>query len=365
MNARGVLQPEVCYLSGAAPDDPEMAAKIEWGIPVGRGYSMSTLGISQVADRVSQTTGLVAVLTSGWTRPATWRAWSASVAKDIPVIVCSDTIMRTRRARADRFHQVKNQLFDGFLTTGSLGREALEHMGVRREQIASGLYPIDTAFWSERLSAEQEGGAALRRELGNPTHVVIAVAKLAERENPIRIVDAFGALAKRLGDVKLILVGDGPLRADVEARLRALKLEHLVFMAGFVKYPQLARYYAAADAFFHVANVEPWGISIAEAMACGLACVATRNIGSARELLIDGETGCFAESTDPDAIAIALKRALELSQIDTTREAIRRAVQRNDVDSASSEVEALVDRLRKRRRRHAFRAVGRVASAFL
>ena len=64
-----------------------------------------------------------------------------------------------------------------------------------------------------------------------------------------------------------------------------------VVAPGYAKYSELPMYYAIADIFVHPARSEPYGVSVPEAMACGLPVIVSDKVGAAAEFLEPGSTG--------------------------------------------------------------------------
>ena len=90
-------------------------------------------------------------------------------------------------------------------------------------------------------------------------------------------------------NMKLLLVGDGPLKGDVEKRL-ATDPKRLV-APGYAKYSELPLYYAISDLFVHPARSEPYGVSVQEALACGLPVIVSDKVGAAADFLEPGRNG--------------------------------------------------------------------------
>lgn len=129
----------------------------------------------------------------------------------------------------------------------------------------------------------------------------LVVAKLNEREGVRDVIIA----AAPLPGVRLRVVGDGELRGELEALAGSLGLD--AEFVGYVPYTDLPRYYADADVFVHAARVEPWGVSVQEAMASCLPVLASGAVGSSRELLpLEQSTWCF-EPGDTERLAALLR----------------------------------------------------------
>lgn len=119
--------------------------------------------------------------------------------------------------------------------------------------------------------------------------VVLGILKFAPREDPLTLLEGFRRLHARCPRSRLILIGDGPLRNQVAAACAALA--EAAHCPGYVPYSQLPLWYGRADVFVHPAPDEPWGVSVNEALACGLPVVAASGVGAAAELITPGVCG--------------------------------------------------------------------------
>jgi glycosyltransferase involved in cell wall biosynthesis len=173
---------------------------------------------------------------------------------------------------------------------------------------------------------------------------VVAVSKMSDREDPLTAIRGFARMAATVDGARLLFVGDGPLRSEVENEIRILGIGAKVRLEGYVPYESLAACYGAADLFIHVPRREPWGISVAEAMACGLPVVASSTVGSAADLVLPGRTGLIVPPGDPAAVSAALMAALDLRSESFATQAIAAAADSIDVTAGANEIESLVER---------------------
>ena len=74
----------------------------------------------------------------------------------------------------------------------------------------------------------------------------------------------------RTGNIRLMLVGDGPYRDDIEAHVNKLGLSERVIFTGMVKPQEVKNFYSAGDIFVSASNSETQGLTYMEAMASGL-----------------------------------------------------------------------------------------------
>ncbi|VEG26445.1 glycosyltransferase [Actinomyces howellii] len=117
---------------------------------------------------------------------------------------------------------------------------------------------------------------------------LLCVARLAEAKNHVLLLEVTARLLASGRDLTLTLVGDGPLRSELEDRARRLGIGSAVRFTG--QQQDTASFYREADLFMLLSTYEGQPMSIIEAMASGLPVVATA-VGGVAELVDDGRTG--------------------------------------------------------------------------
>lgn len=123
---------------------------------------------------------------------------------------------------------------------------------------------------------------------------IICVARFSLPKNHIRLIEAFSKFSLAVSDSKLVLVGDGEYRKEIEKKVRELKLEEKVIFAGLQSnvYPFLAD----ADVFTLSSDYEGIPMTLIEAMGSGLPIVST-NVGGIPDMLKNGEEALLTDKT--------------------------------------------------------------------
>ncbi len=164
--------------------------------------------------------------------------------------------------------------------------------------------------------------------------VVACVGRLAAEKNLHQLLSAFEAIRKEQPGARLLLVGEGPLRAELETRCPD------AIFAGQRRGQELAEHYASADLFLFASMTETFGNVTAEAMASGLPVVAYRHAGAAL-LIQDGENGRLAPLGDSAIFTrLALQLANDPHQRQTLASAARQSALANDWDSICARFES-------------------------
>jgi glycosyltransferase involved in cell wall biosynthesis len=230
-----------------------------------------------------------------------------------------------------------------FCYPGRAGFEHLLRLGVPESRCFFSPYSVDDGLIA-RARGELTPGAA-RAQLGLPpdSFCLLFSGKLIARKAPLLLADALERVpADRRERLALIVLGDGELRAQLEARARAL-LGPRLLLPGFVNQSQLGRYFRAADALVMPSEQETWGLVVNEAMHYGLPVVVSDAVGCHLDLVQPGVTGYVHPAGDAAALA---QRILQLASDPARARRMGQAAERlvaryRVVDSARGVLRAL------------------------
>ncbi len=161
---------------------------------------------------------------------------------------------------------------------------------------------IDVAGFAELVRAADAGAVRTSLDVAPGASLVLGVGRYVPDKAQRDLVAGFAAAD--LGDAALVLVGHGPLEADLRASAREHGVADRVHVTGEVQ--DVHPYYAAADVFASASRVEGLPVTVLEAMAAGLPVAAT-DVPGTREAVADGETGRLVPYGDAAALATALE----------------------------------------------------------
>jgi glycosyltransferase involved in cell wall biosynthesis len=142
-----------------------------------------------------------------------------------------------------------------------------------------------------------------------PPPVLLAVGRLVDQKNFSILLKAF-ALLREKREAKLIILGEGYLRPDLEKLTEELGLRNDVDMPGFDINP--LKYYKICSVFVLSSRLEGLAGVVIEALACGCPIVATDCPSGPAEILENGKYGLLVPVGDPKAMAEAMSKALDM-----------------------------------------------------
>jgi glycosyltransferase involved in cell wall biosynthesis len=205
---------------------------------------------------------------------------------------------------------LKERLFRWSLVRTAAVAAVSEH--ARAHFVASGIVPQRLAHTVRNgiqvnafTPAAAATRAAARARLGLPdgAYVVGTVGRLNWAKDHALLVDAFARLRGIGPGARLVLVGEGELRRDLEARILRAGLSEAVLLTG--DRSDVAALLPAFDVFAMTSATEGYSIALLEAAAAGLPVVAS-DVGGNREIVQHGVTGIVVASRTPDAFARAM-----------------------------------------------------------
>lgn len=161
---------------------------------------------------------------------------------------------------------------------------------------------VDPAYFADVTLSRTEA----RTQLGFPhdRRIIGYAGRLSIVKGIDCLIDALVLLPT---DISLAVAGNGPLRAQLEARADALGLQQRVYWLGQVA--DLRPFLRACDAYVQPSRREPFGLSVAEAAVMGLPIVAT-NVGGIRDFIHHEQTGLLVQPDQPRELAAAVQYIL-------------------------------------------------------
>lgn len=156
---------------------------------------------------------------------------------------------------------------------------------------------IDYGVYQRTLDEREQ--QQVRKEFGwtENAKIIISVGQFIKQKNHQLLIAAFSEFVKNNPDYRLLILGDGSLRPQLERQIKDLQLEKHVALPGIKK--DLAAYYAASEFFVLPSLFEGFGIVCIEAMAAGLPVIATKVAGPT-EYIANAENGYLSDTTKED-----------------------------------------------------------------
>ncbi|MGN0996592.1 MAG: glycosyltransferase [Candidatus Ventricola sp.] len=179
---------------------------------------------------------------------------------------------------------------------------------------------MDIARFAPEHHDEKER-ARVREECGvhSGERVLLNIGRIAKEKNLAQVMRVFPQLHAAHPDVRLVIVGEGPMRESLAEQARALGIADAVTFAGPKPWERIDQYYAMGDVFVSASRSETQGLTYIEAMASGL-CLCAVDDECLRGVVEDGTSGILTADTD-EALLAGLLRAFSQEGRDIARRA--------------------------------------------
>lgn len=346
LTARTSVEPIVLFLSDyglTESFDPGFGRRVKFDISLTGGYEHRVVRncsvkpdiltrwglVNPVLPEVIRSSGLDVLLVNGWSSLSHWLAYVTAEFSGIPYMLRGESHPDEKSApngesasiykRAARRALIRPLVrhADACLAIGKLNRDFYISCGAEPRRVLDVPYSVDT----ERFTRAGERGRARRTlllesvGLAPEPPLVLFAARLQPRKAPFDLVMAMDMLDR---PANLVVIGDGPLRADLE-RLAAGRPWMRVL--GFVNQTAIGEWYGAADLFVLPSRYEPWGLVVNEAMAAGAVPIVSDAVGCGPDLVAGN--GWIYPAGNVPALARTIALACEPATLSKRRARVR------------------------------------------
>ena len=153
-------------------------------------------------------------------------------------------------------------------------KDALEQYGLKRhiDVIPTGvnIEPFKKSNYDKELIKEEKRSFGINEN----EPVVLFIGRIAKEKSVDIIINSMKELTKKIPNCKLLIVGDGPERENLEVLVEELGIERSVVFAGEKPWGEIGKYYQLGDVFVGASLTETQGLTFAEAMAAQIPVVA-------------------------------------------------------------------------------------------
>jgi len=165
---------------------------------------------------------------------------------------------------------------DLFICISNFIRDHLLTMGFPEEKLLTHYIGVDTDLFKPKQNTSEK--------------IIVNIGRLTEKKGTCYLLQAFAMLDKKHNDTKLIIIGDGPLKQELQTLASTLQISDRVQFLGFRTQQNVLHWLQQASVFCLPTLSEGLGLVLLEAASCEVPVVASR-VGGTAEAIKDNETG--------------------------------------------------------------------------
>lgn len=169
---------------------------------------------------------------------------------------------------------------------------------------------IDDMLLNENEILEKSESIAKQYDLVNSFTFIFVGGLLPEKKVDL-LIDAFNKISLQNKSVKLVIIGDGPLKDIILERIKQLNNKNIIYLGRIIN--DVDQYFAASTCFVLPGS---GGLGLNQAMFWRKICIASEADGTEEDLVIDGKTGFRFVNNDSESLAVAMQKAINLSVSD-------------------------------------------------
>lgn len=211
---------------------------------------------------------------------------------------------RLRRHRV--LYAIKNAKY--LIAVSNFLKEKIVSFGIPETKVAvipngvkqTAFYPIDKSLARKKLKLPTE------------KKVILNIGSLTPIKGTIYLINAIAKIIREnrnKDDLFFVIIGDGPLRLELETRAQALNIKNYIQFVEFIPHKELVFWFNAADLFVLPSLGEGFGMVIIEALSCGLPVVAS-SIGGITEIINENNLGILVPPGNPEELSYGILQAL-------------------------------------------------------
>lgn len=248
--------------------------------------------VSRIVDEYN----VQAILIPGWSEWFALLALKLAWSRGIGTVIFSESSFLSSRKVWLR-ERVKKKLLDGIgaaVVSGSEQITYLETLGVSSENIFAGYSAIDNDYFSREADIARQDPAFWKRALKLPAMYLVFSGRLVKEKNLFCLLDAFYAIkndSRKAIYPDLVVMGDGPLRHELELYCLEKQLQGCVHFVGYQPYEMLPKVYGLSLGLILPSTLEPWGLVVNEALASKVPVLVSEKCGCAKDLVKNGVNG--------------------------------------------------------------------------
>lgn len=267
--------------------------KVLSGTQLGGSTSCGSLNLAIIKELISQKPDVVVL--SDYTSPTVLLSLIITKLMRLPFVYWTEGVKEPhsllgKLTRPLRIFFSRNS--KSIIVPGQFSKEYVLSLGAKTEKVFIAPNSIDNKLFANYSIEASKKSKKIREYYGFKNEfIVLCIGQLIERKGIGYLLRAYSKLEKDFDNIALLIVGNGPLKPELENLAKSLRIKRFKIIPSGLNLETLVNLYSISDVFVLPTLEDIWGIVINEAMACCLPVISTSASQAALEMIIPGENG--------------------------------------------------------------------------
>lgn len=187
------------------------------------------------------------------------------------------------------FRTLYNSIADALFVPSNASLQFFTTIGIEPKNIVLTPYSVNEIILHSLYDQANLTRLQSFYQLPDQARIILFCGKFINRKRPQDLLEALAKIGN--SSTYLIMIGDGPMRQELAVLSEQLNIQENVLFPGLIDYTDLPNYYKFANVLVVPSEHEPYGLTVNEAMICGLPVIASNAVGAAVDLIEEGITG--------------------------------------------------------------------------
>jgi glycosyltransferase involved in cell wall biosynthesis len=308
-------------------NDKEFNREINWNANILDGYENKVIGVLNNSkeigfnnpsvknlDNILNKKNYDIVLIQGWNHWANIKAIFAAKKNGLKIMMRSEATdhfenkKSIRRIIREIVLKIIFKKIDYFIAIGENNKNFYLKRNIENKNIGFAPYSVDNKLFEIKNKNNEGNVIKDKLKLSNSKKIILFASKLTERKHLDDLLKAYIKLEKP--KPYLLIVGSGEKAEETRSYITENKLDD-VKLYGFKDQNEIKEFYTIADIFILPSIKETWGLVVNEAMCANCAIIVSDQVGSAKDLVVEGKNGYIYKARNIEELSNSIRRCLQ------------------------------------------------------
>ena len=252
------------------------------------------------------------ILVTGYDAPAYWQALYYAKKNKKKIVLWNGSTLLFSKFKKGIAYKIKKRFLskiDFFITYGSKATEYIKYFGIDENKIITGCNTVDIEWFYSNLELIKKDPRFKEFFIKYKNKIkLLFVGRLIKYKGLEKLLNIIAKFNNP--SIHLFVLGDGHDKEYLMNYSKNIGINNFVEFLGYIQKKDMPFYYSLSDYFIFPTFLDPWGLVVNEALACGVPVLSSIYAGATYDLIKEGINGFAFDPKDEDGFLIKMKRII-------------------------------------------------------